>query len=105
MMNHWQNLGPEWKTETAFQVREILKSEHIPFRMPFSDVFFASFFHLPAEDKRWGILVRRKDWERAVKLLARDGLANPDALMKQEPTVCPAAREQREIIRPAAQPR
>ena len=104
-MNHWQNLGPEWKTETAFRVREILRSEHIPFRMPFSDVFFASFFHLPAEDKRWGILVREKDREKAVNLLARDGLANPDMLMQQETAACRTACEQREIIRPAAQPR
>ena len=57
-MSHWKQVGPEWKTEDVFRVREILKCEHIPHKMPFSDVFFTSVFHTPAEDKRWGVLVR-----------------------------------------------
>ena len=39
MMHNWKSIGPEWKTEDVFQVREILKGEHIRFKMPFSDVF------------------------------------------------------------------
>ena len=73
-MNHWRQIGPEWKTETVFRIREILKEEHIPFRMPFSDIFFVNVFQKPAEDKRWGILVREKDRERAAALLVREDI-------------------------------
>ena len=79
-MNYWKQIGPEWKTEAIFQIREVLRGEHIPFRMPFSDVFFANLFHQPAEDKRWGILVREKDWERVVALLAREELVSREML-------------------------
>ena len=75
ILSRWQNIGPEWKTEDIFRIREILKEEHIPFRMPFSDIFFANLFHTPAKDKRWGILVREKDLTKAAALLAREGLA------------------------------
>lgn len=79
-MNYWKQIGPEWRTESVFQIREILRGEHIPFRMPFSDVFFANLFHRPDEDKRWGILVREKDWERVVALLAREELVSREML-------------------------
>ena len=75
IMNKWTNIGPEWKTEDIFRIREILKDEHIPFRMPFADVFFANTFNMPAADRRWGILVREKDWEKTVAVLVREGLA------------------------------
>ena len=73
-MNRWKQVGPEWRTEEVFRVRELLKCEHVPFKMPFSDVFFTSLFHTPAEDKKWGVLVREKDWKKAVALLEQEGL-------------------------------
>jgi len=82
--NDWVPIGPEWKTETVFQVRELLRSERINFKMPFSDIFFTSVFHLPAEDKRWSVLIRRNDWERAVTILAQDGLICREMLMDKE---------------------
>ena len=75
ILSRWQNIGPEWKTEDIFRIREILKEEHIPFRMPFSDVFFANLFHTPAKDKRWGILVREKDLAKTATLLVWEDLA------------------------------
>jgi len=74
MMHCWKYIGPEWKTEDVFQVREILKGEHIPFKMPLSDIFFVNMFHLPSNDKRWGVMVRKKDWEKVVRLLIREDL-------------------------------
>ena len=75
ILSRWQSVGPEWKTEDIFRIREILKEEHIPFRMPFSDIFFANLFRTPAADKRWSILVREKDRTKAATLLTREGLA------------------------------
>lgn len=88
-MNHWKFVGPEWKTEDVFRVREILKCEHIPHKMPFSDVFFTSVFHAPAKDKRWGILVREKDLERVMALLVREGLCAGEMLPARR--ACPEA--------------
>ena len=73
-MCHWTEIGPEWKTQDVYQVREILKGEHIPFKLPFSDIFFVNAFRMPAEDKRWKVLVRAKDWERVVRMLIREDL-------------------------------
>ena len=73
-MCHWKNIGPEWKTEDVFQVREILRGEQIPFKMPFSDIFFVNEFHRPSEDKRWTVMVREKDWEKVVRMLIREDL-------------------------------
>ena len=95
-MSHWKQVGPEWKTEDVFRVREILKCEHIPHKMPFSDVFFTSIFHTPAEDKQWGVLVRDKDLERVVDLLVREGLCDAEMLPahracpEPEPALAPA---------------
>lgn len=75
----WVPIGPEWKTTDTFQIRELLRGEQIAFKMLFSDMFFTSIFHLPAEDKRWSILVRRKDRERTVALLAQEGLIRKDS--------------------------
>ena len=74
MMHCWKNIGTEWKTEDVLQVREILKDEHIPFKMPFSDIFFVNIFHTPAEDKRWTVMVREKDWEKVVRMLIKEEL-------------------------------
>ena len=57
-MKRWTSIGPEWKTEDTFRIREILKAEHIPFRMPFADTFFAYTFSLP--DKVTGLLLREE---------------------------------------------
>ena len=74
-MKRWTSIGPEWKTEDIYRVRQILRDEHIPFKMPFYDVFFANTFNMPSEDRRWGILVREKDLEKVITLLIREGLA------------------------------
>ena len=74
-MKRWTSLGPEWKTADIFRIREILRDEHIPFKMPFYDVFFANTFNMPSEEKRWGILIRKKDMEKVIALLIREGLA------------------------------
>ena len=85
----WVPVGPEWKTGDTFRIREILKDEGIPFRMPFSDVFFTSIFHMPAEDRKWNILVREKDRERAAALLVREGLCAGELLPAH--SACPDA--------------
>ena len=74
-MKRWTSLGPEWKTEDIYRIRQILRDEHIPFKMPFYDVFFANTFNMPSEDRRWGILVREKDLEKVITLLIREELA------------------------------
>ena len=75
IMSQWTYMGPEWKTEDIFRIREILRENHIPFKMP-------------AADRRWGILVREKDLGKAAALLIRDGLACaalwPDTVITQE---------------------
>ena len=40
IISRWVNMGPEWKTEEIFRIRELLKENRIPFRMPASDLFF-----------------------------------------------------------------
>ena len=37
IISRWTDIGPEWKTEDIFRIREIFLENHIPFRMPFSD--------------------------------------------------------------------
>ncbi|MBR5960164.1 MAG: hypothetical protein IKZ98_04155 [Clostridia bacterium] len=74
-MKRWTTIGPEWKTENVFRILQLLKDEHIPYKMPYSDVFFANIFHMPSLDRKWGILVRTKDWAKTVDLLVHEGLA------------------------------
>ena len=73
-MNRWEYIGPVWNTETVYRILEIFRGEKIPYKMPFSDVFFTSYFHPVSKERRWGIMVRRKDWGKAVDVLAREGL-------------------------------
>lgn len=80
IIGRWENMGPEWKTEDIFRIRELLKENRIPFRMPASDLFCASVFHMPDKDKRWSILVRDKDRLEAAALLIREGLADKSLL-------------------------
>ena len=88
----WVPVGPEWKTGDTFRIREILKDEGIPFRMPFSDVFFTSIFHMPAEDRKWSILVREKDRAKVMDLLAREGLVR--AALPRETSLTGSPAEQ-----------
>ena len=74
IVSRWTDIGPEWKTEDIFRIREIFRENHIPFRMPFSDLFFTSVFHMPEKDKRWSIRIRKKDRPQAVILLVREGV-------------------------------
>ena len=87
IVSRWTDMGPEWKTEDIFRIRELFRENHISFRMPFSDLFFTSVFHMPEKDKhmpekdkRWGIRVREKDLSKAAALLIRENLACGDLL-------------------------
>ena len=94
-MKHWEYIGPVWNTETVFRIFEIFRDEKIPYKMPFSDVFFTSYFHPVAKERHWGIMVRRKDWGKAVDVLAREGLVRREMLLPVEPEA-PAAGCERE---------
>ncbi len=79
IISRWTDMGPEWKTEDIFRIRELFRENHISFRMPFSDLFFTSVFHMPEKDKRWGIRVREKDRSKAAALLIREVLCDVQA--------------------------
>jgi len=53
---------------------ELLKENHISWRMPSHDMFFISAFHLPHPDRRWSILVKRHDHKRVLAILDQEGL-------------------------------
>ncbi len=72
-MSRWTDMGYKWKTETTYRVREFLKENRIPFRMPSDEVFFQSMYHLPHRDWTWGIKVRRKDLAGVLSLLEKEG--------------------------------
>ena len=72
-MSRWIDIGPIWNTETTYRVREFLKENRIPFRMPFDEMFFQSMYHLPHRDRIWGIKVRRKDLDFVLALLEKEG--------------------------------
>ena len=72
-MSTWIDIGPKWNTETTFTVREVLKENGVPFRMPYDEMFFQSMYHLPHRSRIWGLRVRRKDLARALALLEREG--------------------------------
>ena len=71
-MSRWINIGYKWKTETTYRVREFLKENGIPFRMPSDEMFFQSMYHLPHRDRIWGIKVRRKDLALVLALLEKE---------------------------------
>ena len=89
-MKRWTSIGPEWKTEDTFRIREILKAERIPFRMPSADTFFAYTFSLPDKEKRWAVLVREKDLEKATGLLIREELLCRSNQEASAAASCPA---------------
>lgn len=70
----WKQLGPKWPTNEVFRVLELLKEQRIPSRMPSDDMFFCKLFCPPHPGHRWEIQVRRRDWNRAIDLLDREGL-------------------------------
>ena len=72
-MSRWINIGYKWKTETTYRVREFLKENGIPFRMPSDEMFFQSMYHLPHRDWRWGIKAKRKDLAFVLALLEKEG--------------------------------
>ena len=92
-MNRWEYIGPVWNTETVYRILEIFRVEKIPYKMPFSDVFFTSYFHPVSKERRWGIMVRRKDWGKAVDVLAREGLVRREMLPAVEPETPAADRK------------
>ena len=71
-MSGWIDIGPIWNTETNYRVREFLKENRIPFRMPSDEMFFQSMYHLPHRDRIWGIKVRRKDLALVLALLEKE---------------------------------
>ena len=71
-MSGWIDIGPIWNTETTYRVREFLKENRIPFRMPSDEMFFQSMYHLPHRDRIWGIKVRRKDLALVLALLEKE---------------------------------
>ena len=76
MLNHWQNIGPRWATEKTCRVLEVLRENRIPFRMPSDDMFFSNAYSLPHPNRLWSVRVRRRDRERAIALLAGEGLVS-----------------------------
>ncbi len=75
-MSRWTDIGTKWNTETTCRVRELLKGERIPFRMPFDEIFFQNMYRLPNRDWKWGIRVRKKDRTKVLALLGKEGLIN-----------------------------
>ena len=73
-MSRWIDIGYKWNTETTYRVRELLKGNRIPIRMPSDDMFFQSMFHLPHKDLMWGLKVRKKDLASVLSLLKKEGL-------------------------------
>ena len=73
-MSRWIDIGYKWNTETTYRIREFLKGERIPFRMPFDDMFFRSMYHLPHKTWIWGLKVRRNDLACVLSLLEKEGL-------------------------------
>ena len=89
-MSKWIDIGYKWKTETTYRVREFLKENRIPFRMPFDEMFFRSMYCLPHRDWLWGIKVTRKDLPCALSMLAKEGfihspVQHPLETPKREP--------------------
>ena len=72
-MSRWIDIGPKWTTETMYNVREFLKENRIPVRMPCDEIFFRSMYHLPHGNWVWGIEVRRKDLACALERLEKEG--------------------------------
>ena len=73
-MSRWIDIGYKWNTETTYTVREFLKENRIPIRMPFDEMFFQSMYHLPHKAWMWGLKVRRKDLDRVLTLLEKEDL-------------------------------
>ena len=83
-MSRWIDIENKWRTETTYRIRELLKENRIPFRMPSDEMFFQSMYHLPNKDRIWGIKVRRKDLDRVLSLLAKEGLIHSPVQQARE---------------------
>lgn len=70
----WKKLGAKFLTEQAYQAMGVLEQARIRYKMPSDDMFFVSTFHRPHPDLRWYILVRHRDYQRAMELLGKEGL-------------------------------
>ena len=70
----WKQLGPKWLTNEVYRVLELLEEQHIPSRMPSDNMLFCNLFCPPHPGRRWEIRVRRRDCNRAIALLDREGL-------------------------------
>lgn len=94
-MFRMKDLPAAFPTEQAFQALEILKQHSIRCDMPSDDMFFTSAFHLPHPDLRWRIRVRRRDYGRAVEILAGEGLivgaTRPDRAGEGDANLTPAS--------------
>ena len=73
-MCRWTDIGFKWNTDTTYRVREFLKENRIPIRMPADDMFFQSMYHLPHKNWKWGLKVRKKDLARVLSLLEKESL-------------------------------
>ena len=83
-MSKWELIGNSWSVEDTVRIREILKEEHIPCRIPFNSALLANPYRLPAADHRFGIRVRRKDLEKAVAVLVRESFLHPAGLSEEK---------------------
>ncbi len=99
LMNRWKQIGNSWVVEDAVRIREILKEERISCRIPFSSIFLANPYHLPAADQRFEICVWRKDLEKAIAVLVRESLLRPTGLSEEKAVPgLPAGDERRELL-------
>lgn len=81
-MSRWTEIGPLWNSEQALQIMELLSCMHIPSRtFPEEFSFVNRMLHIDP-DRKWPVLVRRRDMEAAVLILEQEGLLNPKTLLK-----------------------
>lgn len=97
-MSKWKQIGNSWGAEDAVRIREILKEEHIPCRIPFNSALLANPYRLPAADHRFEIRVRRKDLEKAAAVLVRESFLHPAGLSEEKAVPgLPAGDERRKM--------
>ncbi len=90
-----KNLPCEFRTEQAYLVLELLRHHNIRCQMPSDEMYFVNAFRLPHPDRRWQIFVRRRDYGRAVEILAGEGLivgaTRPDRAGEGDADLTPAS--------------
>ena len=76
-MSKWIEIGPRWRSEQADQVMELLQEKHIPSRVIPEEFSFMNRMMLHRDpDRRWPIVVRKKDWQQAVDILTEEEMLN-----------------------------